>query len=208
MEVLRILPIADESPDAVDLPLGLFGLRLAVRQVAAGVPGAPAPSPRLLQPLLETPLASARLEVLHVAEDQRARARRAFAPARSRDVDLAGAAHAVLVEECPDGVARSAPPATVTSSSRKPSSSTSAAGRPRPADAGRIASATSRSARPISDVTLCGTDCASVSATFFSPSHASSFSLSHHVASIARHERRMASRIEAGSASAPGCPPG
>ena len=50
---------------------------------------------------------------------------------------------------------------------------------------GRIASATSSSASPISDVTLWGTDCVSVSATFFSPSHACSCSLSHHVASIA-----------------------
>ena len=48
-----------------------------------------------------------------------------------------------------------------------------------------MTSATSRSARPISDVTLLGTDCVSVSAAFFSPSHASSCSLSHVVASIA-----------------------
>ena len=50
---------------------------------------------------------------------------------------------------------------------------------------GRITSATSRSANPISDVTLWGTDCVSVSAAFFSPSHASMCSFSHHVASIA-----------------------
>ena len=48
-----------------------------------------------------------------------------------------------------------------------------------------MTSATSRSASPISDVTLWGTDCVSVSAAFFSPSHACSCSLSHHVASIA-----------------------
>ena len=50
---------------------------------------------------------------------------------------------------------------------------------------GRITSATSRSASPISDVTLWGTDCVSVSAAFFSPSHSSSRSLSHPAASIA-----------------------
>jgi hypothetical protein len=38
---------------------------------------------------------------------------------------------------------------------------------------------TSRDARPISDVTLWGTDCVSVSARFLSPSHACSCSLSH-----------------------------
>ncbi|HZY57863.1 MAG TPA: PEP/pyruvate-binding domain-containing protein [Rubrobacteraceae bacterium] len=38
---------------------------------------------------------------------------------------------------------------------------------------------------PIPDVTLSGTDCVSVSAAFFSPSHACSRSLSHQVASIA-----------------------
>ncbi len=47
-----------------------------------------------------------------------------------------------------------------------------------------MTSATSRSASPISDVTLCGTDWVSVSAAFFSPSHSCSWSLSHHVASI------------------------
>ena len=41
-----------------------------------------------------------------------------------------------------------------------------------------------QSASPISEVTLFGADCVSVSAAFFSPSHASSWSLSHHVASI------------------------
>ena len=48
-----------------------------------------------------------------------------------------------------------------------------------------MTSATSRSARPISDVTLLGTDCVSVSAAFFSPSHSCSCSLSHAEASIA-----------------------
>ena len=76
------------------------------------------------------------------------------------------------------------PPASAASSSRKPSSSTCCR-KATTSGCGRIASATSRSARPISDVTLLGTDCVSVSAAFFSPSHASSWSLSHHVASIA-----------------------
>ena len=49
---------------------------------------------------------------------------------------------------------------------------------------GRITSATSRSASPISDVTLSGTDCVSVSAAFFSPSHSCSWSLSHQTAVI------------------------
>ena len=50
---------------------------------------------------------------------------------------------------------------------------------------GRITSAMSRSASPISDVTLWGTDCVSVSAAFFSPSQAWRCSFSHHVASMA-----------------------
>jgi hypothetical protein len=49
---------------------------------------------------------------------------------------------------------------------------------------GRIASATSSSASPISDVMLPGADSVSVSAEFRSPSHSSSRLLSHHVASI------------------------
>ena len=78
----------------------------------------------------------------------------------------------------------SGPPASLASSSRKPSSSTSCR-KATTSGCGRITSATSRSASPISDVTLWGTDCVSVSAAFFSPSHACSFSLSHHEASIA-----------------------
>ena len=78
----------------------------------------------------------------------------------------------------------SGPPANLTSSSRKPSSSTSFRNATT-SGCGRITSATSRSASPISDVTLWGTDWVSVSAAFFSPSHASSCSFSHHVASIA-----------------------
>ena len=78
----------------------------------------------------------------------------------------------------------SRPPASLGSSSRKPSSSTCCR-KATTSGCGRITSATSRSASPISDVTLWGTDCVSVSAAFFSPSHACSCSLSHHVASIA-----------------------
>ena len=78
----------------------------------------------------------------------------------------------------------SRPPASVGSSSRKSSSSTFCR-KATTSGCGRITSATSRSASPISDVTLWGTDCVSVSATFFSPNHASSCSFSHHEASIA-----------------------
>src|SRR6266550_3126036 len=78
----------------------------------------------------------------------------------------------------------SRPPANAGSSSRKPSSSTDCRNATT-SGCGRITSATPRSASPISDVTLWGTDCVSVSAAFFSPSHASSRSLSHQVASIA-----------------------
>ena len=77
----------------------------------------------------------------------------------------------------------SRPPASLGSSSRKPSSSTCCR-KATTSGCGRITSATSRSASPISDVTLLGTDCVSVSAAFFSPSHACSWSLSHQVASI------------------------
>ena len=77
----------------------------------------------------------------------------------------------------------SRPPASFGSSSRKPSSSTCCRNATT-SGCGRITSATSRSASPISDVTLSGTDCVSVSAAFFSPSHACSCSLSHQVASI------------------------
>ena len=76
------------------------------------------------------------------------------------------------------------PPGSSARSSRKSSSSTSSR-KATTSGCGRIASATSRSASPISDVTLWGTDSVSVSATFFSPSHSSSFSLSHQLASIA-----------------------
>src|SRR3954447_20134226 len=70
-EVLRILPVPDEGPDAVDHPLGLFGLRPPVRQGAQPLEHVLFLRPGLLPPLLEAPLAGARLEVLDVAEDHR-----------------------------------------------------------------------------------------------------------------------------------------
>ena len=76
----------------------------------------------------------------------------------------------------------SRPPASPGSSSRNPSSSTRCRNATT-SGCGRITSATSSSASPISDVTLLGTDCVSVLTAFFSPSHACSRSLSHHVAS-------------------------
>src|SRR5215203_7075853 len=54
-------------------------------------------------------LASARLEVPDVVEDDGYERGGAFAPARPRDVDLADAAHAVAVEVGPDGVSRFPP---------------------------------------------------------------------------------------------------
>jgi hypothetical protein len=89
----------------------------------------------------------------------------AFAPTRPRDVDLADAAHAVLVEVGPDGVSRL--PARPRAWPARPGSPRPrrAAEKPPPSGCGRITSATSRSASPISDVTLWGTDCVSVSAS-------------------------------------------
>ena len=108
-----------------------------------------------------------------------------LAPARPRDVHLADAAHPVPVEVGLDGVSSLAPrPRTAASSSRKPSSSTCSRNSTS-SGWGRITSATSRSASPISEVTLCGTDCDSLSAAFFSPSQSSSCSFSHQAASIA-----------------------
>lgn len=75
------------------------------------------------------------------------------------------------------------PPGSFASSTRNPSSSTprrnsTTSGRE------RITSATSSSARPISEVMLPVADRVSVSAAFFSPSHSPSLSLSHQVASM------------------------
>ena len=77
----------------------------------------------------------------------------------------------------------SSPPGSAASSSRKSSPSTRCR-KPTTSGYGRITSATSSSASPISDVMLPGADSVRVSAAFFSPSHASNWSLSHHVASI------------------------
>ena len=78
----------------------------------------------------------------------------------------------------------SRPPASAGSWSRKFSSETCSR-KATTFGCGRITSATSSSASPISDVTLLGTDCVSVSTAFFSPSHASNCSLSCQLASIA-----------------------
>src|SRR3979411_2975303 len=104
--VLWILPVPNKGADAVDLPLGLFGFLLSLRQ------GPQAPQqllfsrPRLLPALLEALCAGAGLEVLDVAEDHGHERGGAFTPTRPGDVDLADAAHAVHVEEGPDGVPR------------------------------------------------------------------------------------------------------
>src|SRR5207253_11029072 len=102
--VLRILAVPDEGADAVDHPLGLFGLPLPVRQGSQALQQLLFLLPGLLPPLLEAPLAGARLEVLDVAEDHGQERSGAFAPPRPRDVDLADAAHAVLVEPGPAGL--------------------------------------------------------------------------------------------------------
>ena len=107
--VLRILPVPGERPDAVDHPLGFFGLPLPARQGPQSLQKFQFLRLRLLPPLLEAALAGARLEVLDVAEDYGHESGGAFAPSWPRDVDLADAAHAVLVEEGPDGVARFRP---------------------------------------------------------------------------------------------------
>ena len=66
-------------------------------------------SPRLLPPLLETPRARAPLEVPDVAEDHGHERGGPLPPPRPRDVDLADAAHAVLVEPRRDRVPRFPP---------------------------------------------------------------------------------------------------
>src|SRR5437763_6680662 len=104
--VLRILPVPDEGPNPVDHPLGLFGLPLPVRQGPQALEQLLLLLPSLLPPLLEAPLAGAALEVLDVAEDHGHERGRALAPTQPRDVGLADAAHAVLLEPGPDGVSR------------------------------------------------------------------------------------------------------
>ena len=67
--VLRILPVPDERPDAVDHPFGLFGLPLPVWQGSQALQQLLLLVPRLLAPLIEAALAGSRLEVLDVGED-------------------------------------------------------------------------------------------------------------------------------------------
>ena len=117
--VLRILPVPDERPDAVDHPFGFFRLALPVGQGAQSLEQLPFLLRRFLSPVLEAALAGARLEILDVGQDHRQKRRGAFAPTRPGDVDLADAAHAVVVEVGADRVARSRPPSTLASSSRK-----------------------------------------------------------------------------------------
>ena len=107
--VLRVLAVPDEGPHPVDHPLGLVGLPLPVRQGPQALQHVLFLRPRLLPPLLEAPRAGARLEVPDVAEDHGHERGGALAPPRPRDVDLADAAHAVLVEPRRDGVSRLPP---------------------------------------------------------------------------------------------------
>src|SRR5665213_2991651 len=107
--VLWILPVPDEGPNAIDLPLGLFGFLFSVRQSSQSLQQFLFLRPRFLPPVFEALRAGARLEVLDVAEDHGHERGGAFAPTRPRDVDLADAAHTVLVEKGPDGVPRFLP---------------------------------------------------------------------------------------------------
>src|SRR6185503_10334883 len=107
--VLRVLAVPDEGPHAIDHSLGFIRLPLPVRQGPQALQDVLFFRPCLLPPLLETPRSGARLEVLDVAEDHRHERGRALAPPRPRDVDLADAAHAVLVEPRLDGVSRFPP---------------------------------------------------------------------------------------------------
>src|SRR5206468_8360183 len=95
-----------EATDAVDHPGDLFGLPLAVRQGTQALQQLLFLLRGLVPPVLEAPFAGARLEVPDVPQDDGHERGGAFAPTRPRDVDLAGAAHAVLVEPGLDGVSR------------------------------------------------------------------------------------------------------
>ena len=134
--VLRVLPVPDEGPDAVDHPLGLVGLLLSVRQGPQAVQQLLFLLRCLLPSLLEAPFGGARFEVLDVAEDHGHERGGAFAPTRSRDVDLADAAHAVLVEVGPDGVARFASARELRQLVQEALVLDVAAGTPPPPDAG------------------------------------------------------------------------
>jgi hypothetical protein len=134
--------------------------------------------------LLEAPLAGARLEVLDVAEDHGHERGGAFAPARPRDVDLADAAHAVLVEVGLDGVSRFPPARELGQLVQEALVLDVLQERHHlRMRADHVRDVQERQPHLRRDVV--GTDCVSVSAAFFSPSHACSWSLSHQVASIA-----------------------
>ena len=102
-EVLGVLAVPGEGADPVDQPLGLLGLLRPAGQFAETSQHLPF----LLQgvPLAfgEPPHPRAGLEVLHIAEDHGRQRGGALAPPRPRDVDLANAAHAVLVQVGLDG---------------------------------------------------------------------------------------------------------
>src|SRR4029079_1780424 len=99
-------PVSAEGAEPVDHPLGLFRFLLTVRQRSQTIQHFVLLRARDLEPLLERAVAGARLGVSDVAEDQREECGRALAPTRSRDVDLANAAHAVFVEPGQDRVFR------------------------------------------------------------------------------------------------------
>ena len=96
--VLRILAIADEGPHPVDHVLGLVGLRVTIGQHPQALEHFALLRLGLEAPVLEAPRCLPRFEVRDVGEDHRHQHGRPLAPARSCDVDLAHAAHAVLVE--------------------------------------------------------------------------------------------------------------
>ena len=108
--------------DPVDHLLGFFSFPLSIRQGQQTFQQLLFFLPRRFASLLEAPRTGARRKVLDVAEDHRHERGGAFAPTRPRDVDLAHAAHAVLVEEGPDGVSRLLSARDLRSSSRKSSS--------------------------------------------------------------------------------------
>ena len=93
--VLRVFPIADERADAVDHRLGLLGLQLSAREDPQALQQLLLPVAGVPPSLVEATLTFAGLEVPDVRDQQRQERGGAFAPARSRDVDLADAAHAI-----------------------------------------------------------------------------------------------------------------
>ena len=168
--VLRVFAIAHELPDERDHLLGVRGLLLSVGQC---------PQP-LEQLALLLPRCCRRCSNLRgprrakfLTLPRRAAPACSAAPSSAaRDVDLAGTAHPVRVQERPIASRASRPPATPAARrgilvgdllqilDRRPG-------------AGESTSATSSSASPISDVMLAGSESAIVSAAFFSPSQRS-----------------------------------